>query len=61
MLAQPPVTSSCSRSVDDGAGIPADAAESGLRNIRERAEQHGGHCEIGPAPGGDPGPLVRYR
>jgi signal transduction histidine kinase len=31
---------------DDGTGIAGDVAESGLRNIRERAAQHGGHCDI---------------
>ena len=31
---------------DDGVGIPPGAAESGLRNIRRRAADRGGRCEI---------------
>lgn len=31
---------------DDGVGIPPDVTESGLRNIRRRASQRGGQCEI---------------
>ena len=31
---------------DDGAGIPADAVESGLANMRHRAEAHGGRCTV---------------
>jgi signal transduction histidine kinase len=40
------------RVADDGRGIPADAAESGLANLRERAAKHGGACEIGAGDGG---------
>ena len=39
--------------VDDGRGIAGDAvAESGLANLRRRAEQVGGQCSIGPGPDG---------
>ena len=31
---------------DDGVGVPADAVESGLRNMRQRAIAHGGRCTI---------------
>lgn len=31
---------------DDGQGLPKAVDESGLRNIRQRAEGHGGHCEV---------------
>ena len=34
---------------DDGDGIPTDAVESGLANMRHRAESHGGRCTIEPA------------
>ncbi|MCA1984761.1 GAF domain-containing sensor histidine kinase [Nocardioides nematodiphilus] len=34
---------------DNGRGIPADAVESGLSNIRERAERHHGACVIARA------------
>ena len=38
---------------DDGRGIPEGAVESGLRNIRRRAEQRHGHCDVvSPARGG---------
>jgi signal transduction histidine kinase len=38
---------------DDGRGLPADRrAGVGLSSMRERATELGGHCEIGPAPGG---------
>ncbi|GEL23046.1 hypothetical protein PSU4_20000 [Pseudonocardia sulfidoxydans NBRC 16205] len=38
---------------DDGRGIPADAAEGvGLVTMRERAEELGGRCTVGPAPDG---------
>ena len=38
---------------DDGRGIPEGAIESGLRNIRRRAEQRHGHCDVvSPARGG---------
>ena len=33
---------------DDGVGVPADVSQSGLRNLRERAEQAGGHFTLGP-------------
>ncbi|GAA1883496.1 sensor histidine kinase [Lapillicoccus jejuensis] len=36
---------------DDGRGFAADVAESGLRNIRARAEQHGGTLTVRSAPG----------
>ncbi|MFI5623634.1 GAF domain-containing protein [Nocardioides sp. NPDC051685] len=31
---------------DDGVGIPDDVVESGLANMRHRAEEHGGRCTI---------------
>lgn len=34
---------------DDGRGVPADAVESGLTNMRHRAEAHGGRCTVEPA------------
>jgi signal transduction histidine kinase len=43
---------------DDGRGIPPDVAESGLRNIRRRAEQRGGTCDIESAV--DVGTTVRW-
>lgn len=36
---------------DNGCGMPPDAVQSGLRNMRERAERLGGSCEIVSAPG----------
>ncbi|MEU6135071.1 GAF domain-containing protein [Nocardioides sp. NPDC047086] len=43
---------------DDGQGIPEDAVESGLANMRHRAEVHGGRCTVEPA---DPkGTLVEW-
>ncbi len=45
--------------VDDGGGIPVGVTESGLRNMRLRAERRGGSCEILPAEGG--GTRVRWR
>ena len=43
------VDDECSLMVqDDGVGIPPGVAESGLRNIRRRASDKGGRCEIGP-------------
>lgn len=38
------------RVADDGRGIGADVAESGLSNLRRRAEQHGGTLTISSAP-----------
>jgi signal transduction histidine kinase len=37
---------------DNGIGMPADGRESGLRNIRARAEQLGGSCTVGAQDGG---------
>lgn len=34
---------------DNGRDMPADAVESGLSNIRQRAERHGGVCVISAA------------
>jgi signal transduction histidine kinase len=34
---------------DDGVGVPADAVESGLANMRRRATARGGHCTVTPA------------
>ena len=34
---------------DDGVGVPPDAVESGLANMRHRAEVHGGRCTVEPA------------
>ncbi len=34
--------------VDDGVGVPADVAESGLRNARRRASALGGKLELTP-------------
>lgn len=36
---------------DDGVGVPAGVAESGLRNMRERAERLGGSCRVDSADG----------
>jgi signal transduction histidine kinase len=36
---------------DNGAGLPANVSESGLRNMRLRAEQRGGSCAVTSAPG----------
>lgn len=44
--------------VDNGTGLPAEIAESGLRNIRDRAVRLGGACSVGPSPGG--GTTVRW-
>ncbi|WP_439681440.1 sensor histidine kinase [Embleya sp. MST-111070] len=45
---------------DDGVGPPASATrDSGLGNMRERAETLGGTCSFGPAPDG--GALVEWR
>jgi len=43
---------------DDGRGIDSSVTESGLRNMRHRAEQRGGHCDVGPGPSG--GTRVRW-
>ncbi|WP_309648186.1 GAF domain-containing protein [Nocardioides sp.] len=37
---------------DDGRGVPTDVTESGLSNMRQRAERLGGRCTITPSPGG---------
>jgi len=37
---------------DDGCGVPRDVLESGLANMRQRAERLGGSCTIVPTPGG---------
>ncbi|MBC9733546.1 GAF domain-containing protein [Nocardioides marmotae] len=36
---------------DDGRGLPPDTRESGLRNLRQRARELGGDCDITSAPG----------
>jgi signal transduction histidine kinase len=41
---------------DDGAGIPASAHRSGLRNLAERAEKLGGELRLRPAHPGAPAP-----
>lgn len=38
--------------VDDGCGVPQNITESGLSNLRDRAEQVGGDLVIGNVPGG---------
>jgi signal transduction histidine kinase len=43
---------------DDGRGIGSEVAESGLRNLRRRAEERGGSCTITTAPGA--GTSVRW-
>ena len=37
---------------DNGVGLPAYVVESGLSNMRQRAEKLGGHCEVTGEPGG---------
>jgi signal transduction histidine kinase len=37
---------------DDGVGIPATVARSGLHNLMRRARSRGGSCTVGPADGG---------
>ena len=37
---------------DNGVGLPAGVVESGLSNMRQRAEKLGGHCEVAGEPGG---------
>jgi signal transduction histidine kinase len=44
--------------VDDGVGIPAGVVESGLRNMRTRAERRGGRCTVDATPGG--GTSIRW-
>ena len=44
---------------DNGTGIAPGIEESGLRNMRQRAERRGGSCEIGPGPDGV-GTVVRW-
>jgi signal transduction histidine kinase len=44
---------------DDGLGIPPNATLSGLQNMRERAEELGGVCEIESGPGA--GTTVTWR
>ncbi|WP_166134390.1 GAF domain-containing sensor histidine kinase [Nocardioides ochotonae] len=39
------------RVADDGRGLPPDVRESGLGNMRRRAEELGGRCEVRSAPG----------
>ncbi|WP_406032133.1 GAF domain-containing protein [Nocardioides sp. NBC_00163] len=34
---------------DDGVGVPAEVVESGLANMRQRAEMRGGRCTVEPA------------
>ena len=36
---------------DDGRGLPQDATESGLANMRQRAERLGGWCTVSSSPG----------
>jgi signal transduction histidine kinase len=43
---------------DNGRGLPAQVAESGLSNMRERAERLGGVCVVSSAPGS--GTTVRW-
>ncbi|GLZ43121.1 GAF domain-containing sensor histidine kinase [Actinokineospora sp. NBRC 105648] len=35
---------------DDGCGIPQGVTQRGLKNLRERAEHSGGHCEVKSSP-----------
>lgn len=44
--------------VDDGCGIDARAARSGLRNLGQRARRHGGDARVEPLPEG--GTRVRW-
>ncbi|MEV4925374.1 sensor histidine kinase [Streptomyces roseoverticillatus] len=37
---------------DNGVGMPSGGRRSGLRNLAERAEHHGGHVRFGTPPGG---------
>jgi signal transduction histidine kinase len=36
---------------DDGRGLPENVVESGLGNIRQRAERHGGEFHLVSSPG----------
>jgi PAS domain S-box-containing protein len=45
--------------VDDGVGIPDDRRESGLRNLRERAEELGGSFAVTPGDSG--GTVLRWQ
>ncbi|WP_395659789.1 GAF domain-containing protein [Nocardioides sp.] len=45
--------------VDDGKGMAADIAESGLSNMRRRAEERGGRLTVESAPGG--GTTLRWQ
>ena len=47
------------RVVDDGRGMATDVLQSGLRNMRARAEKHGGVLTVEPGPGG--GTSLRWR
>jgi signal transduction histidine kinase len=45
---------------DDGVGLPDDrTAGVGLISMRERAEELGGSCIVGPAPGGGTSVVAR--
>jgi signal transduction histidine kinase len=44
--------------LDDGRGIPATGARSGLRNLEERARRRGGEATVEPVPDG--GTLLRW-
>ncbi|MEV8474035.1 GAF domain-containing protein [Streptomyces sp. NPDC051173] len=44
---------------DNGVGIPAEGHRSGLRNLAERAEQHGGRLELATPDGG--GTVLTWR
>jgi signal transduction histidine kinase len=45
--------------LDDGRGIEAGVARSGLRNLEERARECGGSLKVGPGPAG--GTRVSWR
>jgi len=46
------------RVVDNGRGIGSDVVESGLANMRRRAEKYGGHCRV--VPGEPNGTIVEW-
>jgi signal transduction histidine kinase len=48
------------RVTDNGTGIPAGAARSGLRNLARRAEKLGGELRLGPA-GPESGTRLEWR